>query len=727
MAKGTSTPFAVVILFAIGTSAIHSSYYNPFRNYTDEPYSAQSFSHSQQVFHPSGGAPGYGGGFGFSAQHPPPSAYRHGPLAAPSHDFSFPRFPNYVENSLGAFERPSYGNPFGGRPYGVQPPPEQGCPTKTYGPCQKSKYRTIDGSCNSLRNPSQGTPNTKYNRLLPPRYSDGIHLPPVSVTGNKLPGARLVSIVLFPDKPIPDPVWTLSSMQWGQIITHDMSMAMGTTQTKPYANQCCSSDGRLALPSDRAPGQCYAIEIPDDDPLYSKFGQQCMNFIRSTTDVDRGCAPPHAQPHEQMVTVTHYLDASLVYGSDVQTAAALREGARGRLKVDVRGGRQWPPPATNKSATCATQDDDEPCYRFGDVRANQNPQLTVLQIILLREHNRLADNLYHLNPHWDDERLYQEARRILIAEYQHINYAEWLPIFIGTNNMVKYGLLYKTDGFVNDYREDVEPNVLNGHATAAFRYFHSAIQGQIHLIGEQRKTFGALRLSDFFNRPGVIEEGDNMDSLTRGLATQNQEEVDPFLTSEITDYLFRNGMPFGRDLRAIDIQRGRDHGLSSYNDYRQFCGLPKAHSFQDFGDYISPENIEKIALLYAHPDDVDLVVGGSLEKHIKDTLSGPTFLCIMLEQFYRTRVSDRFFYETGNPHVGFTPEQLREIRKSTVSRLFCDNGDHIQYMQPEGFRVIGEKNPLLPCDAIPAIDLRYWKEEAHYGNDFPGFDPYFKK
>ncbi|CAA9993292.1 unnamed protein product [Nesidiocoris tenuis] len=602
----------------------------------------------------------------------------------------------------------SYYNPF--RKY-----TEQGCPIKSYGPCSKSKFRTIDGSCNNLRNPTQGTPNTKYNRLLPARYADGIHLPPVSVTGNKLPGARLVSIVLFPDKPIPDPVWTLSSMQWGQIITHDMSMAMGTTQTKPYANQCCSPDGRLQIPHDRAPAQCYPIEIPGDDPLYSKFGQMCMNFMRSTTDVDRGCAPPHAQAHEQMVTVTHYLDASLVYGSDLQTAAALREGNGGRLKVDVRGGRQWPPPAANKSATCANQDDDEPCYRFGDVRANQNPQLTVLQIILLREHNRLADTLRHINPHWDDERLYQEARRILIAEYQHINYAEWLPIFIGTKNMMKYGLLYKTDGYVNDYREDVDPSVINGHATAAFRYFHSAIQGQIHLISEKRSSYGALRLSDYLNKPGVIEDGDNMDSLTRGLATQNQEEVDPFLTSEITDYLFRNGMPFGRDLRAIDIQRGRDHGLSSYNDYRQFCGLPRAHNFQDFGDYISPENIEKIALLYDSPDDVDLVVGGSLEKHIKDTLTGPTFLCIMLEQFYRTRVADRYFYESGDPHVAFTPEQLREIRKATVSRLFCDNGDQIQYMQPEGFRVIGEKKYLAA--AFKEIFPEAWRQEgSHFVN-----------
>lgn len=65
------------------------------------------------------------------------------------------------------------------------------------------------------------------------------------------------------------------------------------------------------------------------------------------------------------------------------------------------------------------------------MRVNQNPQLTILQIILLREHNRIADALTSLNPHWDDETTFQEARKIAVAEYQHINYYEWLPIFIG--------------------------------------------------------------------------------------------------------------------------------------------------------------------------------------------------------------------------------------------------------------------------------------------------------
>lgn len=174
------------------------------------------------------------------------------------------------------------------------------------------------------------------------------------------------------------------------------------------------------------------------------------------------------------------------------------------------------------------------------------------------------------------------------------------------------------------------------------------------LISEIRSSLGSLRLSDWFNRPAIIEANDNYDSLTRGLATQPEQLTDNNYDAEIRHFLFRGNRPFGGDLRAIDIQRNRDHGLASYNDVREYCGQRRAHSWEDFLDLISPKNLEDLQSVYSSFEDVDLTVGGSLETHVAGTLAGPTFLCILTEQFYRTRVGDRFFYENGVPDTAFT-------------------------------------------------------------------------
>lgn len=69
------------------------------------------------------------------------------------------------------------------------------------------------------------------------------------------------------------------------------------------------------------------------------------------------------------------------------------------------------------------------------------------------------------------------------------------------------------------------------------------------------------------------------------------------------------------------------------------------------------QNVNILSTLYKDVSDIDLVVGGSLENIVSGTEAGPTYLCLLTEQFYRTRVGDRFFYENGDLEIAFTPSK----------------------------------------------------------------------
>ncbi|ENN75712.1 hypothetical protein D910_05095 [Dendroctonus ponderosae] len=573
------------------------------------------------------------------------SNYHSAPQVAPAIQFNGVAAAN--GGPLGTLSPNPYGQGFPQLPIPqpTQDPASLGC-GQAPGFCPKSRYRSYDGSCNNLNNPGLGIPQTRYNRLLPAKYGDGISTPTMALSGNPLPSARAVSFSMYPDIPIEDPIWTLNAMQYGQIITHDMSMIVGSTQTQPHATRCCSPDGQL-LDLANSPEHCFPIVVPQNDPAYSQQNIRCMNFVRTITDKDRRCIGDH-QPAEQLTAVNSYLDLSIVYGNNDQVNQQVRLFQGGRLISEQRNSQEWLPRNPNATGACTLLDINEPCYLAGDTRVNQNPQLTVLQTLLLREHNRIASVLASINPHWDDETIFQEARKINIGQHQQISYYEWLPIFIGLDNSLKNKILWRTQGYVDDYDPTVNPSVLNEHANAAFRFFHTLIAGQLDLVSERRNSYGNIRISDWFNRPAILEQGNSFDELTRGLGTQPELAADAYHDREITlNWLRQPGQPLGQDLKAICIQRNRDHGLASYNDYRSFCGLPKASSFQDFLDVISRDNVERLATLYEHPDDVDLTVGGSLETIIPGTLAGPTFLCILTEQFYRTRVGDRFWFENS--------------------------------------------------------------------------------
>jgi peroxidase len=265
-----------------------------------------------------------------------------------------------------------------------------------------------------------------FGRLLPAHYSDGVFKPPRAKSGKKLPNARALSLLIFDEQDNPDPELTLANMQWGNIVAHDLSHAAGSRQSKPHYIRCCTEDGVLIHDQKENP-RCFPIVIPPNDPVLKG---ECMNLVRTETDRHHHC-PKKYGPVEQVSAVTAFMDLSLVYGNSEQQLSQMRAFRYGHMLVEERKGQTFPPHHPNTTETCDVNRENDVCYLTGDVRANSSPGITALHILLLREHNRIADELTYLNPHWEDEYLFQEARRINIAQYQYINYYEWLPLTLG--------------------------------------------------------------------------------------------------------------------------------------------------------------------------------------------------------------------------------------------------------------------------------------------------------
>ena len=142
-------------------------------------------------------------------------------------------------------------------------------------------------------------------------------------------------------------------------------------------------------------------------------------------------------------------------------------------------------------------------------------------------------------------------------------------------------------------------------------------------IHYERKKTASIPLSDTFFNPGLIYTPGQLDRFLVGLATQPRQKFDNIFSEEVTNHLFQaKNSSFGLDLVALNIQRGRDHGLPGYNAYREVCGLGRVDSFAALQDLIPAKLVARLQLIYAHVDDIDLFVGGISEAAETESLLG---------------------------------------------------------------------------------------------------------
>jgi peroxidase len=498
-----------------------------------------------------------------------------------------------------------------------------------------AEYRSYDGTGNNQAYTSWGAAGTQLARkTLIVGYDDGVSSPRGS-SDPTLPNPRVISNTLVAQTLMVPNTHQMTDwvFQWGQFVDHDLDL---TNLASPVEN--------------------LDVPIPAGDPIFDvgNTGTQVMSFQRSKYDPATGTST--ANPRQQINDVTSYLDASAVYGSDETRAMTLRTLSGGRMKTSA--GNLLPLNTFGLPNGTGGPADPTQFYVAGDVRANEQVGLTAVQTLMLREHNRLADEIAEANPGWDDEQIYQRARKLVGGEVQVITYNEFLPALLGS----------QAPGLNSVYDDNLNASILTEFSTALFRVGHTMLSPNLMRMNNDgtEAPGGPMPLRHAFFVPQNLATSGELEYFLKGLASDQQQEVDMHLVDDVRNFLFGEPIPGGFDLATLNIQRGRDHGLPDYNTVREAFGLPPVASFDEISS--DPDIQSGLESLYGSVDRIDAWVGALSEDHLAGSAVGPLITAGLAEQFRRTRDGDRFWFLRDPDLSGQDLDWLLSTRLSDVIR-----------------------------------------------------------
>lgn len=470
-------------------------------------------------------------------------------------------------------------------------------------------YRSLDGSCSASANAEWGKSNraqfTYFNGLNSKVVANKNLKSPRDISnllcaqnGSVKSRARLSDFITF----------------FGQFLDHDI----GVTPENTKVNE--------------------DIEVPDGDTVFSTVDY--LTFLRSST-ISVNARGTVYRPINGNSAV---IDLSAIYGSDEERNSKLRLHKHGLLKHSPNDMLQ-----TNtfglKNAPRPTDD----FFFSGDHRSNEHPVLTSLHIVLSREHNRLAKEVRVTHPTWNDHKLYQAARAINIAQFQRVVFQEFYPAMTG-ERLPKY----------RGYSPRTNPAMSVVFSTAAFRIGHSMVNENFQ---HQRVRHGVVRkikLHRAFFRDSSFLRRIGVDAFLRPTFKTLAQEVDVKVVDGLRNILFTgiNGQT-AVDLASHNIQRGRDHGLPSFNEVRRRFFMDPASVFAHFTP--DKEVQARLAAAYDTPDDVELWPGLLAERKDGRRAMGKTTIKLWRLDFTRMRNGDRFYYENG---FGALADDLRNVRSA---------------------------------------------------------------
>ena len=570
-------------------------------------------------------------------------------------------------------------------------------------PAGVTHFRTADGSWNNLQNPREGAAGTRLMRNVDPRAAQ-------PETGEQLltPNPRVVSRALLSRRgPMREvPFLNLLAASWIQ-----------------FQNSDWINHGEILF------RDVHEVPLPPDDPARQRYWQTKM-FVGKTQPDPTRQPEGESMPVSFINEVTHWWDASQLYGSDLATQQQVRSGIDGKLRLTPEG--TLPLDAKGVEVTGFTR--------------NWWVGVSLWHTLFTHEHNALCDLLRARHPDWDDNRLFNVARLINAAVIAKIHTVEWTPAVLPNpgldaalnanwygllTNFLRVGKQRKTLASINVRNPEMggvvgnpidkhgQPFGLTEEFTEVYR-LHSLLPEtlQVRRLGDaagvESIPFVETRQSGSARLTARVPVADLLYSFGRQHPGQLVLNNYPQFLQELSI----PGNPFF-DMGTVDILRARERGVPRYNEFRRQLGLNPLRTFEDLTD--DADQVRRLKEVYGHEPEavekLDLLIGTLGEGHRPTHFGfGETMFQIFILNATRRLQADRFYTDCYRAEY-YTEEGLRWIDDTDLKSVLLRHYPELattglanikNAFEPwdTGDRLEPERHPLRACD--PELKADPW-------------------
>ncbi|KPP63665.1 prostaglandin G/H synthase 2-like [Scleropages formosus] len=423
------------------------------------------------------------------------------------------------------------------------------------------------------------------------------------------------------------------------------------TRTLPPVPKDCPTPmgvaGKEALPDAKLVVEKFLLRskfIPDPQGTSLMFAFFAQHFTHQffKSDLKKGAAFTRS--------LGHGVDLNHIYGETLEKQHKLRLFKDGKLKYQVLNGEIYPPTVKDVQVEMHYPPHVPEEHRFavGHEAFGLVPGLMMYATIWLREHNRVCDVLKQEHPGWDDERIFQTTRLILIGETIKIVIEDYVQHLSGYHFKLKFDpeLLFN-QRFQYQNRISSEFNTLY--------HWHPLMPDEFHIEGQVYNYQQFL-----FNNSIVLEHGIN--NLVESFSKQIAGRV-----------AGGHNVPAAVAMVATkSVEHSREMRYQSLNNYRKRFNMRPYTSFEELtGDKKMASELEE---LYGDIDAMELYPGLLVEKPRPNAIFGETMVEMgapySLKGLMGNAICSPEYWKpsTFGGNVGF-----EIIKTASLKKLVCNN------------------------------------------------------